>query len=180
MSVKKLIALVVLAVSTASAFRLSARSMTSLRMCETTEAPEQTVTDLNLEEMQDMFEAADQADPTPAPKSAPAGSFNMENEPGITLFPKGFWDPAGLSKDVDQAQFKIFQEAETKHGRVCMLAFLGIFFGEKFPNEVVNGPGMFIIMLRNTIPHLITLETIPIMILTVSIFPSSLFSISSS
>lgn len=140
----KLIVILVLAALSASAFRLSGvnsrRSLAPLRMSETEEG--QTVTDLNLEEMQDMFEAADKADPTPAPKAAAAtGSMNFADEPGISLFPKGLWDPAGLSTDVSDAQFRLFQEAETKHGRVCMLAFLGLWAGETFENDIVNGQG---------------------------------------
>merc|ERR1719291_1356500 len=49
---------------------------------------------------------------------------------GITG-PLGFWDPCGLMKDgrgdwKDEATFKLYQEAEIKHGRVAMMAAAGI------------------------------------------------------
>merc|ERR1712217_263910 len=46
---------------------------------------------------------------------------------GVTE-PMGFWDPAGLSTI---GNFAAYRRAELKHGRVCMLASLGILVGEK-------------------------------------------------
>jgi len=46
--------------------------------------------------------------------------------------PLGFWDPAGLSTDVSEGRLLFFREAEIKHGRVCMLAFVGILVGEQY------------------------------------------------
>ena len=50
----------------------------------------------------------------------------------------GFWDPIGLSKGKDEETLRWYRAAELKHGRVCMLASLGIwiqaapeFFNEK-------------------------------------------------
>jgi Chlorophyll A-B binding protein len=40
--------------------------------------------------------------------------------------PVGFFDPLGLSKDKDEATMNFYRAAELKHGRVCMLASLGI------------------------------------------------------
>jgi len=45
------------------------------------------------------------------------------------LAPLGFWDPLGFSKNEKLA---VFRSAELKHGRVCMLATLGIIVSEKF------------------------------------------------
>lgn len=46
--------------------------------------------------------------------------------------PVGFWDPAGYSTYVSEGRLLFFREAEIKHGRVCMLATLGIIVGENF------------------------------------------------
>jgi len=46
--------------------------------------------------------------------------------------PLGFWDPSGFSTDVSEGRLLFFREAEIKHGRVCMLAFVGILVGEQY------------------------------------------------
>jgi len=51
--------------------------------------------------------------------------------PGIVA-PLGFWDPLGFSTDVPQGKLLFYREVELKHGRVCMLAALGILVAEKF------------------------------------------------
>merc|ERR1719321_486062 len=48
------------------------------------------------------------------------------------LDPTGFWDPAGLSADLDEGKILFYREAELKHGRVCMLASLGFIVAEQF------------------------------------------------
>jgi hypothetical protein len=40
--------------------------------------------------------------------------------------PVGEWDPAGLSKGKDAETMAWYRAAEIKHGRVCMLAAVGI------------------------------------------------------
>jgi hypothetical protein len=50
---------------------------------------------------------------------------------GITA-PLGFWDPVGISTNIPEGRLLYFREAELKHGRVAMLASLGILVGEKF------------------------------------------------
>jgi len=54
--------------------------------------------------------------------SAPKMSF--ESELGVQE-PLGFFDPLGLLADADQERFDRLRYVEVKHGRVCMLAFLG-------------------------------------------------------
>lgn len=50
---------------------------------------------------------------------------------GVTA-PMNFWDPWGIaSGKVTDAEVLFYREVELKHGRVGMLAFLGIIFGEK-------------------------------------------------
>jgi hypothetical protein len=48
---------------------------------------------------------------------------------------------------VSEDQFKLFQEAETKHARVAMLAFLGILYGELGPpiffDGKITGPAIY-------------------------------------
>jgi hypothetical protein len=46
--------------------------------------------------------------------------------------PLGYFDPLGLSVDVSVGRLLFFREAELKHGRVCMLASLGIVVAENF------------------------------------------------
>ena len=53
----------------------------------------------------------------------------MTDLPGVTK-PFGFFDPAGLSAKLDATEVSRFRECELKHGRVAMLAFIGILAGE--------------------------------------------------
>jgi len=48
----------------------------------------------------------------------------FESELGVQP-PLGFFDPLGLLDDADQDRFDRLRYVEIKHGRVCMLAFLG-------------------------------------------------------
>jgi len=58
----------------------------------------------------------------------------FESELGVQA-PLGFWDPAGLASDGDEAGFKRRRETELKHGRVAMYATIGYIVPEyyKFP-----------------------------------------------
>ena len=49
----------------------------------------------------------------------------VEDEIGA-LLPMGFFDPLGLSKDIDKPTFEQRREAELKHGRIAMLAVVGL------------------------------------------------------
>lgn len=79
----------------------------------------------------------------------PKGLAGSEFDPSKCIgssAPLGFFDPAGFSIDVNEDQFKLFQEAEIKHGRVSMLAFLGIVIGEIFHplfNGLIAGPAIY-------------------------------------
>merc|ERR1712003_421219 len=57
-----------------------------------------------------------------------AATLKPEDMAGITA-PLGFFDPAGFSKKGNIAGFR---NAEIKHGRICMLATLGMIVSEKF------------------------------------------------
>ena len=49
----------------------------------------------------------------------------VEDEIGV-LLPTGFFDPLNLSKDIDKQTFEQRREAELKHGRIAMLAVVGL------------------------------------------------------
>lgn len=107
---------------------------------------EQSVKDLNLEEMFEVFDEADKKVPASAIPVGQAGSiFDPKKTTGSSA-PFGFFDPAGLAIDVSEDQYKLFQEAEIKHGRVAMIAFLGIVFGESFGflfGDYITGPAIY-------------------------------------
>merc|ERR1712224_1186878 len=50
---------------------------------------------------------------------------------GVTA-PMGFFDPLGFSTDCPAGKLLFYREVELKHGRVCMLASLGILVAEQF------------------------------------------------
>ena len=59
------------------------------------------------------------------------------------LAPVGFFDPIGLSKGKDAATLKQWRDAEIKHGRVCMLASVGLLTQELLKNPVgIDGPAI--------------------------------------
>merc|ERR1712183_1070697 len=70
-------------------------------------------------------------------KSAPAGEKEkvwgdgVGNEVGV-FPPFGYWDPLGFAAQTSAGQIAYFREAELKHGRVCMLASVGIAVQERF------------------------------------------------
>ena len=71
--------------------------------------------------------------------------FEPSTYPGVTA-PLGFFDPLGMSNDLSEKQFRLYREAELKHGRVAMLAFLGVLFGERFPlllGHRISGPAIY-------------------------------------
>jgi hypothetical protein len=49
------------------------------------------------------------------------------------LEPSHHFDPIGFTKDMDLNGFKRFREAEVMHGRVAMMATIGILIGESTP-----------------------------------------------
>ena len=55
--------------------------------------------------------------------------LDFSKQPGASS-PLGFWDPAGISRDLTQVEFNKLRESEVKHGRIAMLAVLGCFVGE--------------------------------------------------
>merc|ERR1719247_2564861 len=73
------------------------------------------------------------------------GKWEVAKMPGQTLPFLATWDPQMFATYASEDQYKIYQEAELKHGRVAMLATLGVFMAEKFPmfyNGVITGPAV--------------------------------------
>lgn len=62
------------------------------------------------------------------------------------LPPVGFFDPLGLSNGKTEAELKKYRESELKHGRVAMIASLGIFTGETINplfDHKITGPAIY-------------------------------------
>lgn len=69
----------------------------------------------------------------------------QDNPTGLPgdLAPTGFFDPLGLSKGKDAATLKQYREAELKHGRVAMLASVGLLTQEVLKNPIgIDGPAI--------------------------------------
>ena len=47
------------------------------------------------------------------------------------LAPVGVWDPLGLANGADEGKLRRYREAETQHGRVAMLATIGLLVTEE-------------------------------------------------
>ena len=45
----------------------------------------------------------------------------------IVKTPLGYWDPLGLADGKDDSTIAWYRAAELKHGRICMIASLGLF-----------------------------------------------------
>ena len=54
----------------------------------------------------------------------------FENELGVQA-PVGFWDPVGFTSDGDVASFKRRRSVELKHGRISMMATMGVSIARK-------------------------------------------------
>jgi len=75
-----------------------------------------------------------------------APPFDPAEEPGVTA-PLGFFDPAGFCAGIDKIKFRQLRTSELKHGRIAMLAAIGL-LGQhylRFPlavfDELPNGIG---------------------------------------
>ncbi len=75
---------------------------------------------------------------TSAPKTVVKADYS--GELGV-LPPVGFFDPAGLSSNIDEETFAQYRTAELKHGRVAQLAVLGYVAAEtyRWPGEIAPG-----------------------------------------
>ncbi|GKY91687.1 hypothetical protein MPSEU_000140500 [Mayamaea pseudoterrestris] len=78
----------------------------------------------------------------PAAKQASSTAIkSFENELGV-IQPTGFWDPAGLTKNIDQETFDQYRTAELKHGRVAQLAVIGYIVPEVYRFGFDIAPGL--------------------------------------
>lgn len=59
-----------------------------------------------------------------------AGSDYVASLPGAPFSDGQVWDPVGLSDGADPSDIKKWREAEIKHGRVAMLASVGVLVAE--------------------------------------------------
>jgi hypothetical protein len=71
----------------------------------------------------------------------PASLEKVKAMPGVTA-PLGLFDPLGISTKVPEGQLLFYREAELKHGRVCMLAILGLIVGERHDFIPLLGAGI--------------------------------------
>jgi len=67
--------------------------------------------------------------------------------------PLGFFDPLGLTKDMELNEVKRFREAEIMHGRVAMMATLGYLIGENTPT-IAYGMNLHQTIANNQIPEI--------------------------
>jgi hypothetical protein len=80
----------------------------------------------------------------PKPAAAKVVAFDPKKEAGVSG-PFGFFDPLGICPS-DKKGFMKFRENELKHGRVAMIAVLGVIIGESgfnfFGNDI-SGPAIY-------------------------------------
>jgi len=74
---------------------------------------------------------------------SPLRAFNPAREAGVSA-PLGepgisYWDPAGFCDDVDEDKFRFYRTAELKHGRVSMLALIGLIAQHSFHFKNIGG-----------------------------------------
>jgi len=87
---------------------------------------------MNAHPMAAVLKSMDPASRNVVVNAAKGTVTKMEDLQVGQLSPMGFWDPAGLSTDLDAGKILFYREAELKHGRVSMLAALGFLVGENF------------------------------------------------
>jgi hypothetical protein len=76
-----------------------------------------------------------------SPIMEPASKEKVKDMAGVSL-PLGLFDPLGISTKVPEGQLLFYREAELKHGRVCMLAVLGLAVGERHDFIPLLGSGI--------------------------------------
>jgi len=74
------------------------------------------------------------------PSRAGVARMGYETELGV-IPPTGFFDPLGLSKNIDEETFAQYRTAELKHGRVAQLCVIGYVVPEfyRFPGIIAPG-----------------------------------------
>merc|ERR1719326_1486041 len=120
---------IALAAIEANSLRNQVRDV-SVRAATQTVKPEVSNMDAQ-EKLKDELSKADEKTKATVKKLEKEVAFKVEDMPGVTE-PLGFFDPLGLAAQVPQGRLLFFREVEIKHGRVAMLASLGILVGEQF------------------------------------------------
>merc|ERR1719440_2280961 len=87
---------------------------------------------MNAHPMAAVLKSMDPASRSVVVNAAKGTITKMEDLEAGQLAPAGFFDPAGISANLDEGKILFYREAELKHGRVCMLASLGFLVGENF------------------------------------------------
>merc|ERR1712048_154398 len=82
-------------------------------------------------EIPHVFSTMDSASKKIVTRATTVLTEKVEEMAGVSP-PLGFWDPFGFTTKIQGLTLLYLKEAEIKHGRVCMLAFLGIIAGEKY------------------------------------------------
>merc|ERR1719387_2179250 len=82
-------------------------------------------------EIPHVFGTMDSASKKIVTRAATVLTEKVEEMAGVSP-PLGFWDPFGFTTKIQGLTLLYLKEAEIKHGRVCMLGFLGIIAGEKY------------------------------------------------
>merc|ERR1719235_317818 len=85
----------------------------------------------------DSMDAKDKAKVGMMLKATKEQALNVPKSPEDVLKagalpPLGFWDPLGFSTNLPTGRLLFYREVELKHGRICMLASLGILVAESF------------------------------------------------
>ena len=76
------------------------------------------------------------------PAAAPEKAFSAKDMYGICS-PTGYFDPADMLQGKDEKTIRRYREAELTHGRVSMLAVVGVIAGEKVEGiEGITGPAV--------------------------------------
>jgi len=95
-------------------------------------------------QVREVFESMDSKDQSKVMAEIAADSVKATDLPGITA-PLGFWDPLGFSAKSDfndgkdDTNILYYRDLELKHGRIGMLAFLGMVSGELL-SPLFGGP----------------------------------------
>jgi light-harvesting complex I chlorophyll a/b binding protein 4 len=81
--------------------------------------------------LQNVMASLDSKSKSQVVRMADKVAFDAKSLNGVTE-PMGFFDPLGFSTDTPKGKMLFYREVELKHGRVCMLASLGILVAENF------------------------------------------------
>jgi len=81
--------------------------------------------------LRNTFERMDAKSKSLVVRASEQTALKAEDMAGVTG-PTGFFDPLGFTTSLTTGKLLFYREVELKHGRVCMVASLGILVAEKF------------------------------------------------